>query len=88
MRLDELVPVVDRQRPRLRERRRHPLHPGNVQARSFEPLLEEAGLLDMRFHGLRHTAATLLLGAGVHPTVVSETLGHSGVTITLTSTVT
>ena len=37
----------------------------------------------IRFHDLRHTAATLLLGKGVHPKVVSELLGHSQVGVTL-----
>jgi len=46
-------------------------------------LLKQAGLPRLRFHDLRHTAATLLLGAGVHPKVVSEMLGHSSLTITL-----
>ena len=32
---------------------------------------------------LRHTHATLALTAGVHPKVVSDPLGHSGVGITL-----
>ncbi len=30
-----------------------------------------------------HTAATLLLGRGVHPKIVSEMLGHSTIAITL-----
>ena len=34
-------------------------------------------------HGLRHTAASLALAAGVHPKVVSERLGHSTVSLTL-----
>ena len=46
-------------------------------------MLKQAGLPRLRFHDLRHTAATLLLGAGVHPKVVSEMLGPSSVTITL-----
>jgi integrase len=37
----------------------------------------------MRFHDLRHTAATLLLAGGVHPKVVSEMLGHTDIAITL-----
>ncbi len=37
----------------------------------------------VRFHDLRHTCATLLLGQGVHPKVVSEMLGHSTIAITL-----
>ncbi len=36
-----------------------------------------------RFHDLRHSHATHLLRAGVHPKVVSERLGHSSVGITL-----
>jgi integrase len=35
------------------------------------------------FHDARHTAATLLLGQGVHPKVVSDMLGHSTIAITL-----
>ena len=50
---------------------------------SFAPLLKAAGLPPMRFHDLRHTAATLLLGRGVHPKIVSEMLGHSQIAITL-----
>ena len=37
----------------------------------------------IRFHDLRHTSATLLLAAGVHPKVVQERLGHSQIGITL-----
>lgn len=36
-----------------------------------------------RLYDLRHTAATLLLRAGVHPKAVSERLGHSSVAFTL-----
>ena len=37
----------------------------------------------MRFHDLRHSAATLMLGQGTHPKIVSERLGHSRISITL-----
>jgi integrase len=37
----------------------------------------------IRFHDLRHTAATLLLTVGVNVKVVSERLGHESVEITL-----
>jgi integrase len=37
----------------------------------------------MRFHSLRHTAATLLMSAGVPVKVASEMLGHADITTTL-----
>ena len=49
----------------------------------FARLLQRAGLPSIRFHDLRHTAATLLLGRGVNPKIVSEMLGHTKVGITL-----
>lgn len=61
-----------------------PLEAGNVLRRSFWPLIRRTGLPRMRFHDLRHTAATLLLGRGINPKIVSELLGHSNVSITLT----
>jgi integrase len=51
--------------------------------REFQPLLRRLGLPTIRFHDLRHTAATLMLLRGVHPKVVSEMLGHSTIGITL-----
>jgi len=58
------------------------LDPGNT-LRIFHKLVEEAGLLHMRFHDLRHSAATILLGMDVHPKVVQELLGHSKIGITM-----
>jgi integrase len=55
----------------------------NLLKHSFRPLLRAAGLPHMRFHDLRHTAATLLLGRGINPRIVSEMLGHSQIGITL-----
>ena len=55
----------------------------NLLDRSFARLLDMAGIDHIRFHDLRHTAATLLLGQGVHPKVVSEMLGHTNISITL-----
>jgi integrase len=61
-----------------------PLNPENLVKRFFKPLLEKAGLLEIRFHDLRHTCATLLLGRGVHPKIVpEELLGHSTIAMTL-----
>ena len=60
-----------------------PLRGGNVQRRSFKPLLKKAGLPEVRFHDLRHTAASLLLVQGVQPRVVMEILGHSQISLTM-----
>ena len=49
----------------------------------FKKLLEEADLPDIRFHDLRHSAATLLLSLGVHSKVVQELLGHTQITMTM-----
>lgn len=58
------------------------LHPVQLN-RELRSLLTIAGLPSMRFHDLRHTAASLLLGRDVNPKKVSEMLGHSTVAITL-----
>jgi integrase len=60
-----------------------PVEVGNLLRRSFRPLLEKAGLPRIRFHDLRHTAATLLLGRGLHPKIVSDLLGHARISTTL-----
>ena len=51
--------------------------------RCFKPLLKAANLPDIRFHYLRHTCVTLLLGRGPHPKLVQELLGYASVAITL-----
>jgi integrase len=60
-----------------------PVNPENLVNRSFKPLLKKAGLPKIRFHNLRHTCATLLLGRGVHPKFVQELLGHATIAMTL-----
>ncbi len=54
-----------------------------VVSNQFHALLARAGLPDMRFHDLRHTMATMLLEADVHPKKVQERLGHSSIAITM-----
>ena len=49
----------------------------------FHKLLAKAALPDMRFHDLRHSMATVLLAAGVHPKIVQERLGHSTIAMTM-----
>ena len=44
---------------------------------------EEDKLPEIRFHDLRHTTATLLLGSGVDIETVSKRLGHENASVTL-----
>jgi integrase len=60
----------------------HPYHPERV-SKLFAQAAKQAGLPRIRLHDLRHTYATLALGAGVHPKVISERLGHASIAITL-----
>jgi integrase len=59
------------------------LNPTRDMLDQLKALLKKAGLPDIRFHDLRHSAATLLLSVGVHPKVVQEILGHSQISITM-----
>jgi integrase len=74
-----------------------PLNVNNVLERNFKPCLLKAGLAKesmtkqgnriikgkFRMYDLRHTHATMLLKANVHPKVVSERLGHASISLTL-----
>jgi len=51
--------------------------------REFQALLVAAHLSTVRFHDLRHTAATLLLAQGVDARTIMETLGHSQISLTM-----
>jgi integrase len=59
-----------------------PISPRNL-LHHFKKVIRQAGLPVIRFHDLRHTHATLLLAAGVHPKIVQERLGHSQISLTL-----
>jgi integrase len=49
----------------------------------FGELCDELGLPRIGIHGLRHSAATWLIGAGVNPKVVAQRLGHANVATTI-----
>jgi integrase len=48
----------------------------------FDSLQKRAGVRRIRFHDLRHTCASMLLGQGVAPRTVMEVLGHAQMSIT------
>ena len=58
-----------------------PLNPNTVSP-AFAKVSHRSGL-KLRLHDLRHSHATLMLKAGVHPKIVSERLGHATVAFTL-----
>ncbi|HWS82926.1 MAG TPA: tyrosine-type recombinase/integrase [Ktedonobacteraceae bacterium] len=58
------------------------LHSSHMLA-TFHKLVEDAGLPQIRFHDLRHSATPILLVKGVHPKVVQELLGHSSIVMTM-----
>ncbi|MEJ2145409.1 MAG: site-specific integrase, partial [Acidobacteriota bacterium] len=60
-----------------------PIQANNIGQREFRDIIEKAKVRTIKFHGLRHTCATLLLRAGVPIHDVSERLGHKGIEITL-----
>jgi len=60
-----------------------PLQSNNLGQREYAQITKAAGVRRIKFHGLRHTCATLMLRAGEPIHVVSERLGHKKVEITL-----
>ncbi len=58
-----------------------PLDPRNV-LRALSAVLKAAGLPHVRFHDLRHSAASLLIAEGVELVEVSMLLGHSELRVT------
>ena len=59
-----------------------PMNPSNLRV-DFNRVLDHAGIPRIRFHDLRHTAASLMLNHGIPVIVVSKILGHSKPSITL-----
>ena len=59
-----------------------PIHPNRITV-LFRREGTALGMPPVRLHDLRHTSASLMLSAGIHPKIVSERLGHSSIAITL-----
>ena len=50
---------------------------------AFEGLCRKVGIHGLRFHDLRHTAATRMIEAGASIVAVSKILGHSDIKMTM-----
>jgi len=55
----------------------------NYIRRIYERILNKAGLRHIKFHGLRHSFASILLSKGESPVYVKEQMGHSSINITV-----
>lgn len=60
-----------------------PIYWARITERHLHPLCDRAGLPRIRFHDLRHTAASMMLSSGVPVHIVSQILGHASATTTL-----
>lgn len=60
-----------------------PKIPWELSCKRLKNACIKAGVTPRSFHNLRHTHASVLLAAGVHPKIVQERLGHSSIKITL-----
>ncbi len=59
------------------------LRRSNVQRNVWNPIRVALGLQGVRFHDLRHSSASVMLRAGIHPKIVQERLGHSTIKLTM-----
>jgi integrase len=62
--------------------RGNPLRGDGMYKYHWRPLLRRLGLPPVRLYDARHSAATMLLEAGVPMRVVQEVLGHSSMAVT------
>jgi integrase len=60
-----------------------PLRRSLFRQRVWLPAVERADLKGLTFHGLRHSAAGLMIELGAHPTIMQARLGHSSIRTTL-----
>ena len=75
--------------PAISALRRHDRGPGPIWpyspeyvSRRFKELCEKAGVPALTMHSTRHTAASLMLDAGVDPLTIQAILGHTRVSMT------
>lgn len=59
------------------------LNEGSFRYRVWRPLLQKAGLRQIRMHDLRHTFASLLIQQGESLVYVKEQLGHHSIKLTV-----
>lgn len=60
-----------------------PLRPRNFRVRFWMPALDAVDMAGLRFHDLRHTAASLWIEDGANPKLVAVRAGHQSVAVVL-----
>ena len=56
---------------------------GERVSKDFAKIVKQSDLPHLTFHGLRHTAASLMIAGGVHARTIADILGHSTITTTM-----
>ncbi len=59
-----------------------PMRAANFRARVWRPAVKATGLDGLTFHGLRHTAAGLMIEVGAHIEAIKQRMGHSSIRVT------
>ncbi len=84
-----IIPVADKLKDILFYRRKdlgfifpsYHINPKKV-SKVFRKYADKAGLLNVRFHSLRHTAGTFMILKNINPRIVQQILGHSSIKTT------
>jgi integrase len=56
---------------------------GERVSKDFANIVRQAKLPHLTLHGLRHTAASLMIAGGVHARTIADILGHSSISTTM-----
>jgi integrase len=60
-----------------------PMLRANFGRRTWNPAVKASGLRGLTFHGLRHTAAGLMVAGGYSPAIIQQRLGHASIRTTM-----
>ncbi len=60
-----------------------PLRRKHFRSRVWVPTVRRAGMEDLTFHGLRHSAVGLMIELGTHARVIQKRMGHSSIRTTM-----
>ncbi len=60
-----------------------PMVRANFGKRTWNPAIKAAQLTGLTFHGLRHTAAGLMISGGYSPAIIQKRLGHANIATTM-----